>query len=104
MSTYVDGLVSTLEQEARTHQKRLETLARQAWDTGHPQADKVLRAVVAAERARTGLYTKFLVDQSALERTPDYYICVNCGLALTEHAPDECPLCHTPGARFEQVG
>ncbi len=88
--------------EARVHQSRYEELAKKAEEMGDFAIAKFLRAVIAAETARVKLYLKYLAELKPLE-TQDYYICPQCGVALTVTPPKECPLCHTPGTQFENI-
>lgn len=33
----------------------------------------------------------------------DYYVCPVCGFTHARNAPDKCPVCSTPGERFERI-
>jgi len=33
----------------------------------------------------------------------DYYVCPVCGFTHERGAPDKCPVCGTPGSRFERI-
>jgi rubrerythrin len=103
MSTGTDEFVSAVREEAHLHHEQYQVFARRAEEKGYSQVAKFFRAIVAAEKARVGLYLKCLADLGNQSDTYDYYICINCGLALTLSAPEECPLCHTPGAQFERI-
>lgn len=34
---------------------------------------------------------------------PDYYVCPFCGYTHAGSAPDKCPVCGTPGKRFDRI-
>ncbi len=103
MSTPLTALVMAVGNEAQAHHGRYLELARRAGKLGYPQVAKLLRAIVAAETARVGLYRECLAHSDSPEETDAYYICPTCGLAITVAPPDHCPLCQTPGARFERI-
>lgn len=57
-----------------------------------------------AEKAHHKLYEKAL---SAVEQNQDYpaesfYLCPVCGYVHENEAPEKCPICGTPGSRFEK--
>jgi rubrerythrin len=103
MSMSIDALVTALGEEALAHHERYTELANRAEEMGQPQTAKLLRAIVAAETARVGLYRKALTSPGHQTETYDYYICPKCGVAVTEAAPEKCPLCDTPGSQFERI-
>ena len=103
MSTSIDDLVTALGDEAQAHHCRYIEFAKQAEELGYPQAAKFLRAIVAAETARLGLYRKCFASLGCQTEAHDYYICPKCGYALGGGAPDQCPVCDTLGAQFERI-
>ncbi len=70
---------------------------------GYPQAAKLFRAIVAAETARVGLYRNSLAHLESAVETEDYYVCPKCGVAFGGAPREQCPLCGTPGSRFELI-
>ncbi len=103
MSTAIADLVSALDQEAQSHHERYLELARRAGEMGYPQAAKLFRAIVAAETARVGLYRESLAHLYSAVETEDYYVCPKCGVAISQAPLEQCPLCGTPGSRFERI-
>jgi rubrerythrin len=101
MSISIDDLVSALGEEAQAHHSRYLELAERAEEMEYSQAAKLLRAIVAAETARVGLYCKSLIGCQA--EICDYYICPKCGVAVAGNAPEKCPLCDTQGTQFERI-
>lgn len=56
-----------------------------------------------AEKVHEGLYNEALetLDQPGEEY--DYYVCPVCGYTHKRGAPDRCPVCNTPGEKFERI-
>lgn len=53
---------------------------------------------VLYREALESMETKGKVSQG-----PDYYVCPFCGYTHEGSAPDKCPVCGTPGKRFECI-
>ena len=45
---------------------------------------------------------KNLEDGKALKETV-YYVCPVCGNTVEGEAPDQCPVCNTPGSKFKKI-
>ncbi len=97
-----DDWVVLVGDEARVHQSHYEEIAKKAEEMDRHTVAKFLRAVNAAETARVKLYLKHLANLKPVE-TYDYYVCPQCGVALTVAPPKECPLCLTPGLQFDRI-
>jgi len=71
---------------------------------GNRKAETTLHRAFEVEKTHAALYTEAL---GALEQTReedyDYYVCPVCGHTHKRGAPDTCPVCGTPGARFERI-
>ncbi len=103
MSTGTDEFVKVVREQVHLHHDRYTEFAHRAEEKGYAQVAKLFRAIIAAEKARLELYCKSLADPRIQFDTYDYYVCPKCGVALTLSAPNECPLCHTPGTQFERI-
>ncbi len=57
------------------------------------------------EKVHEALYCKALEALKNHETAPavDYYVCPVCGYTHEGTAPDKCPVCGTPGKRFERI-
>jgi rubrerythrin len=44
-----------------------------------------------------------MLAEQATEEAYDYYVCPVCGYTHKRSAPDRCPVCGTPGERFEVI-
>ncbi len=103
MCTGTDEFASAVREEVRLHHERYQEFAQRAEERGYAQVAKLFRAIVEAERARLELYCTSFADPGIQSDTCDYYVCIKCGLAQTISAPQECPVCHTPGTQFQRI-
>lgn len=55
------------------------------------------------EKVHESLYRKALENLGKADESFDYYVCPVCGFTHEKNAPDKCPVCGTPGARFMKV-
>lgn len=76
---------------------------------GDAEADKDKKALnsfrwaIEAEKIHEMLYKQALENLSKEASTLDYYVCPICGYTHEGNAaPDKCPVCGTPGSRFER--
>jgi len=61
------------------------------------------RYALDVEKMHEALYKKMLETLSKDTPPVDYYVCPVCGSTFEGSAPDRCPVCSTPGARFKKV-
>lgn len=69
-------------------EKRAQTSFRWAWEV---------------EKVHEELYRKALESLSKEMAQVDYYVCPVCGFVHIGSAPERCPVCNTPGKRFELI-
>lgn len=55
------------------------------------------------EKCHEELYRGALENLGKEEEAYDYYVCPVCGHTHPRNAPDRCPVCGAPGARFEKI-
>ncbi len=55
------------------------------------------------EQTHEALYRDALKCLEVEQESYDYYVCPVCGHTHPRSAPDKCPVCGTPGVRFEKV-
>ena len=75
-----------------------------ATDEGEKGALRSFNYALAAEKVHEELYRAAL--QNLAEKPTeiyDYYVCPVCGYTSPRNAPERCPVCNTPGARFEKI-
>jgi len=58
------------------------------------------------EKVHHRLYEDALkaVDSGAKMKESTYYVCQVCGMTVADEAPEKCPVCNAPKARFTKVG
>lgn len=56
-----------------------------------------------AEKVHEMLYKEALATLGKPGEEYDYYVCPVCGHTHKRSAPDKCPVCGTPGSRFEKI-
>ena len=94
----------------------LLTLAREALETGIPEAVAAAkadgdrgaqRALVWHEkvvRIQQSLLTRYQAEGDAMAQGTDVFVCTVCGfIALGDAPPELCPVCKVPGWKFEKV-
>jgi rubrerythrin len=84
ISMYPDFIATAQVEE----QKRALTSFRWAWEV---------------EKVHEDLYRKTLNDLAKESAAVDYYVCPVCGYVHIGSAPERCPVCNTPGERFEVI-
>ena len=71
---------------------------------GDKAAQRSFNYALSAEKVHEELYRaalKNLADKPT--EVYDYYVCPVCGFTSPRSAPERCPVCGTPGARFEKI-
>jgi rubrerythrin len=77
-----------------------------AEEEGNKKAYNAFKWAWEVEKVHASLYAQALelMETSGREADgPDYYVCPICGYTHERGAPDKCPVCGTPGKRFECV-
>ncbi len=103
MSTPREDWVALLDNEIQAHLGHYKEFAERADGLGQHQVARFFRSVIAAETARALLYRRHLAEVSAGSERLDYYVCPQCGVALTLSPREHCPLCKTPGTAFRRI-
>jgi rubrerythrin len=70
---------------------------------GEARAEKSFTRAWEVEKGHEVLYKEALENIGKPEESYDYYVCPVCGYTHARNAPDVCPVCHTPGAKFERI-
>jgi rubrerythrin len=55
------------------------------------------------EKVHADLYQGLLDNLGKEQKEFSYWVCPVCGFTAEEHAPDKCPVCATPGDKFEKI-
>jgi rubrerythrin len=67
---------------------------------GNKRANTSFNWAWEVEKVHGALYAKALEGLGESEEAYDYFVCPVCGYTHERGAPDKCPVCGTPGARF----
>lgn len=70
---------------------------------GEKQAARSFDYAWDVEKVHEALYTEALKNLDQPQEDYEYYVCPVCGNTVPRNAPDRCPVCGTPGSRFEKV-
>ncbi len=70
----------------------------------HDAAVRVFEHAKAVEELHEKLYRDVLENiASQPTEVYDYFVCPVCGNTMARSAPERCPICGTPGTRWERV-
>ncbi len=70
---------------------------------GNKAAARSFKYAWEVEKVHENLYREALASLGKTTETYDYYVCPVCGYTVAKGAPERCPICNTPGARFERI-
>jgi rubrerythrin len=70
---------------------------------GEKRALSSFRWAWEVEKVHEELYRQTLESLSKEMAQVDYYVCPVCGYVHIGSAPERCPVCNTPGKRFELI-
>ena len=76
---------------------------KQAEAEGEKKALNSFHWALEAEKGHEQLYKEALASLGTTTEEYDYYVCPVCGHTHPRNAPDKCPVCGTPGTRFQKV-
>jgi rubrerythrin len=103
------GIRSTREnvQEAiagETHEfkKMYPEMLAKAQAEGQKQAEMSFDYANQVEKIHAALYENALANLGK-NKEVDYYVCPVCGNTVEGKAPDQCPICDTPGSKFIRI-
>lgn len=67
------------------------------------EAQKSFYYANEVEKVHAELYQGLLDNLGKEQKEFSYWVCPVCGFTAGEHAPDKCPVCATPGDKFEEI-
>jgi rubrerythrin len=70
---------------------------------GNKSALRSFKWAMDVEKIHEQLYREALATLGKTSEAFDYYVCPVCGYTVARGAPEKCPVCSTPGARFEHI-
>ncbi len=88
--------------ETYEFKKMYPEMVTKAKTEGLKQAEISFDYANQVEKIHAALYENALASLGK-NKTVDYYVCPVCGNTVEEKAPDQCPICNTPGPRFMKI-
>jgi len=73
-----------------------------AGSEGEDEAQMSFMNANAVEKIHAGLYQKYLDNLASVPAT-DIFVCQVCGNTVEGQAPDVCPVCGAPRAKFKKI-
>jgi rubrerythrin len=70
---------------------------------GNAEAQKSFHYANEVEKVHARLYQGLLDNLGKGQKEFSYWVCPVCGFTAEEHAPEKCPVCATPGDKFEEI-
>ena len=99
------NLAAAVEGEAFEFQKMYPEFLAQAQAEGNQPAVVSFRHALAVEEVHHGLYSqaKAAIDAGKDLAAAAIFVCPVCGHTVVAGVPDRCPVCNTPGTKFNEI-
>jgi rubrerythrin len=106
VGTTKENLIQSIDGEGFEFRKMYPEFIEQAKADGNKRAQSSCEWAREVEKVHHKLYEDALkaVDSGAKMKESTYYVCQVCGMTVEGEAPDKCPVCGAPKARFTKVG
>jgi len=100
-----ENLMSAIEGEGHEFTEMYPDFIAQARQEGNAKAVQSFENAMAVEEIHHGLYGEALKAVQAGGDLPErkLFVCGVCGNTVYDEAPDKCPICGAPRAKFEEV-
>ena len=100
-----DNLKAAIEGEGFEFEKMYPQFVQQAQAEGQKDAVRSFSLAMAVEKIHHGLYTGALTTFQSGKDLPaeSIWVCPVCGNTVAGSAPDACPVCGAPKAKFTEV-
>lgn len=103
VGTTEENLKAAMAGEHYENTEMYPAFMKDAEEEGNTRALKSFHWANEAEKVHEVLYKEALEALGKPGEEYDYYICPVCGYTHKRSAPEKCPVCSTPGSRFEKV-
>ncbi len=105
IKTTAENLAVAIAGEGHEFQSMYPQFLSEAQAEKNRPAEISFRGALAVEEIHHGLYTEALNTVKAGGDLPDrkIYLCEVCGNTVYDEAPDKCPICGVPKAKFFEV-
>jgi len=99
------NIESAISGESYEFNKMYPEFIKQAESEGAKRAQMTFGFANEVEKVHYGLYTRALEAFTSGKDLADkpYFVCGVCGMTVEGEAPDKCPVCGAPKARFREV-
>ena len=106
VGTTKENLIQSIDGEGFEFRKMYPEFIEQAKADGNKRAQSSCEWAREVEKVHHRLYEDALkaVDSGAKMKESTYYVCQVCGMTVADEAPEKCPVCNAPKARFTKVG
>jgi len=98
-----DNLQEAISGESHEVLNMYPEMIKDAEGDGNKQALQSFKWAWEVEKTHEALYKKAAGSLGQPGETFDYYVCQVCGHTHEKSAPDKCPVCGAPKARFDKV-
>lgn len=98
-----ENLQVAIEGENYEHTFMYPDFISEAETEGEKRAITSFRWASDVEKIHENLFKETLANLSKETKTLEYYVCPICGYVHIGGIPDKCPVCNTPGDRFEKI-
>lgn len=103
IKTTAENLKEAISGESHEVLEMYPAMIKDAEVEGNKAALSSFKWAWEVEKTHEGLYRKAAAGLGQAGETFDYYVCQVCGHTHERGAPDKCPVCGAPKARFEKV-
>ncbi|MHB8169930.1 MAG: rubrerythrin family protein [Thermincolia bacterium] len=96
-----ENLKAAIEGETYEFTEMYPGFIAEAVEENNAAAKRTFHLANEAEKIHAELYKKALEN---LNHDADYFLCGICGYVNENSAPEKCPVCGAPSARFKNIG
>ncbi|MFC2173423.1 rubrerythrin family protein [Acidobacteriota bacterium] len=100
-----ENLQEAIEGEGYEYKEMYPDFVKEAESAGDKPAEITFKNALAVEKIHHDMYTDALASFKAGSDLPDkqIWVCEVCGNTVYGGAPDTCPICNAPKARFFEI-
>jgi len=100
-----ENVAAAVEGEGYEFTTMYPVFVAEAKKEGHQAALKSFEFAMAVEKVHHGMYSQAAEALKAGKDLPaaKIFVCPVCGNTILDNAPDKCPVCGMPGAKFTEI-
>jgi rubrerythrin len=105
VGTTRENLIKSIDGEGFEFRTMYPEFIEQAKAEGNRRAENTFDWARQVEKIHHKLYEDALkaIGAGQQPKAKDYYVCQVCGMTVEGEAPDKCPVCQAPKAKFKKV-